>query len=183
MKIVIIGIGKLGKLLTKNFSFDKHDITIIDKHQEIVEDIVNEFDVMGYTGNGASLNALIEANATNADLLIACTSDDELNILCCIVAKKIGIRQTIARVRNPEYASQVSIMSEELNISFTVNPELDAASEISRILQFPSAIKMETFANNKVDLAEIKLDKNSHLVNKSLKEIKERYPKTFSMRG
>ncbi len=176
MKIVIIGIGKLGKLLTKNFALDKHDITIIDRHPEIVEDTVNEFDVMGYTGNGASLNSLIEANATNADLLIASTSDDELNILCCVVAKKIGIRQTIARVRNPEYTSQVSIMSQELNISFTVNPELDAASEISRILQFPSAIKMETFANNKVDLAEIKLDKNSHLINKSLKEIKERYP-------
>ncbi len=176
MKIVIIGIGKLGKLLTKNFSLDKHDITIIDRHQEIVEDTVNEFDVMGYTGNGASLNSLMEANCSNADLLIACTSDDELNILSCIVAKKIGIRQTIARVRNPEYASQVSIMSDELNISFTVNPELDAASEISRILRFPSAIKMETFANNKVDLAEIKLDAKSHLVNKSLKEIKEKFP-------
>lgn len=176
MKIVIIGIGKLGKLLTKNFSLDKHDITVIDRHQEIVEDIVNEFDVMGYTGNGASLNALTEANCANSDLLIACTSDDELNILSCIVAKKIGIKQTIARVRNPEYTSQVSTMSQELNISFTVNPELDAASEISRILRFPSAIKMETFANNKVDLAEIKIEPSSHLVNKSLKDIREKYP-------
>ena len=168
MNIVIIGAGKIGKTLTEHLSNENHDIIIIDKNPSVINDIVNQYDVRGFCGNGASYETQINAGIIGADLIIASTSSDEVNILCCLVAKKIGIKKTIARVRNPEYAKQVILMREELGISMTFNPEADAADEIARILLFPSANKVETFANSKVYVVETKLNKNSPLIGKSL---------------
>ena len=175
MNIAIIGLGKFGKELTENLSLAKHNITVVDTKAQIIEEMVNQYDVIGYVGNGASYQTQINASLNKADVLIATTSTDETNILCCLVAKKLGIKHTIARIRNPEYAIQTQFMSEELGIDVTLNPDLDTAHEIFRILRFPSAIKSEAFANGKVDMVEIKIDKDSLLCNKSLVEIAEKY--------
>ncbi len=168
MNIVIIGAGKVGKTLTEHLSNENHDIIIIDKNPTVINDIVNQYDVRGFCGNGASYETQINAGIIGSDLIIASTSSDEVNILCCLVAKKIGIKKTIARVRNPEYAKQVILMRDELGISMTFNPEADAADEIARILLFPSANKVETFANSKVYVVETKINSNSPLIGKSL---------------
>lgn len=175
MNIVIIGAGKIGKTLTEHLSNENHDVIIIDKNPNVINDIVNQYDVRGFCGNGASYDTQINAGIIGADLIIASTSSDEVNILCCLVAKKIGIKKTIARVRNPEYAKQVILMREELGINMTFNPEADAADEISRILLFPSANKVETFANSKVYVVETKLNKNSPLIGKSLASFRSKY--------
>lgn len=175
MKIVIIGDGKVGRTITEHLAKEGHDVVVIDNNPKVIEECVNTFDVKGICGNGASYNVQKEAGVAGAGLLIAVTSSDELNILCCLVAKKMGVGQTIARVRNPDYSSQMYIMRDELGLSMIVNPELDAAREISRILRFPSAIKLDSFANGKVDLVEIKIDEKSPLVGKSLYSIHGKY--------
>ena len=175
MNIVIAGIGKFGKELVAHLSKDNHNITVIDNKPSVIEEMVNLCDVMGISGNGASYNILKDASTNKADLFIATTGIDEVNILSCMVAKKLGAKQTIARIRNPEYASQAQLMRNELGISLTLNPDLDTANEIFRIIRFPSAIKVETFANGKVDLVEIKVEKDSALVNKSLIDISVKY--------
>ena len=175
MNIVIAGIGKFGKELVAHLSKDNHNITVIDNKPSVIEEMVNLYDVMGISGNGASYNILKDASVNKADLFIATTGTDEVNILSCMVAKKLGAKQTIARIRNPEYASQAQLMRNELGISLTLNPDLDTANEIFRIIRFPSAIKVETFANGKVDLVEIKVEKDSALVNKSLIDISVKY--------
>lgn len=174
MNIVIAGVGKYGKELTKELANENHNIIIIDNKVGLVEDIVNQFDVMGYFGNAASYDVQVEAGVNNADLFIATTGSDETNILCCLVAKKLGARMTIARLRNPEYAKQAQIMQNELGISFTVNPYLDTASEIFRILRFPAANKVETFANGRVNLVETRIDAASELADKTLADIKNK---------
>ena len=179
MNVVIVGIGKFGKLLTKHLSEENHNVICIDSKQSIIDSVVNEFDVMGYVGNGASYQTLMDASVSTYDLLIATTPNDETNILCCLVAKKIGIKQTIARVRDPEYSVQAQMMHSELGINETLNPDLDTANEIFRIMRFPSALKVETFANGKVDLVEIKLDSKSPLIGKSLIQIRERFNLTI----
>ncbi len=175
MNIVIAGIGKFGRELVEHLSKENHNIIIVDTKSSIIEDVVNQYDVLGYCGNGASYLTQLNANVNKADLLIATTSTDETNILCCLVAKKLGVKQTIARIRNPEYALQAQLMSNELGISMTLNPDLDTAREIFRILRFPSALKVESFANGKVDLVEIKIEKDSLLNNRSLVEIRDKY--------
>jgi len=175
MDIVIVGIGKFGKELTANLSKENHNITIIDNKPSIIESVVNQYDVMGYCGNAASYTTQKEAYVNKADLFIATTSSDETNILCCLVAKKLGVKRTIARIRNPEYATQVQLMQNELGISLTLNPDLDTAHEIYRTIRFPSAVKVESFANGKVDLVETVVTKDSLICNKSLAEIKEKY--------
>ena len=175
MNIVIAGLGKFGHELIEHLSKEGHNITIIDTKANIVEEYVNRYDVMGIVGNAASYDIQRDANVSKADLFLATTSTDELNILCCLVAKKLGAKQTITRLRNPEYGKQVQLMRNELGITLSLNPDLDTAREIFRIMRFPSAIQVETFANGKVDLVEIKLDKKSALVNKSLFEIANKY--------
>ena len=175
MNIVIAGLGKFGKELTEHLSKEGHNITVIDNKSNVVEDIVNRYDVMGIVGNAASYDIQKDAKVSKSDLFIATTATDELNILCCLVAKKLGAKQTITRLRNPEYGKQAQLMRNELGITLTLNPDLDTAREIFRTMRFPSAIQVETFANGKVDLVEIKLDKKSVLVNKSLIEISNKY--------
>lgn len=163
MRIIIVGNGKVGSTLAEQLSSEGHDVVIIDKNQQNVDNSVNTLDIMGVCGNGASYRVLLEADVSRADLLIACTSQDEINLLCCLVAKKLGARHTIARVRNPEYSDQLVFMRDELGLSLSINPERAAASELFKVLKFPSAIKIESFSNNRVEIAEIKLREGSPL--------------------
>lgn len=163
MNIVIVGGGKVGGALAAQLSAENHDVAVIDSLSERSSMLSNTLDVITICGNGASYTVQKEAGVENADLLIAATGADEINMLCCIVAKKIGARHTIARVRNPEYHQQMFFLREELGLSLAINPEQAAASEISRILRFPSAIKVEPFAKGKVELVEFRLREESPL--------------------
>ena len=171
MKIVIVGDGKVGLTLTEQLSAEGHDLVIIDRNQQVLQDSQEAYDVMVVNGNGASMHVLKEAGADSADLLIAATSADELNMLCCITAKKMGCRHTIARVRNPDYHRQLSFLKEELGLSMTINPEAAAAREIFHILQFPSSINRDFFAKGQVEVVEFKLRAKCPAVGQSLMEL------------
>lgn len=171
MNIVIVGDGKVGATLVEHLSQEDHNIVVIDRDQKIVEQMVNNFDVMGICGNGASYDVQMEAGVDTARLFVAATSSDELNILCCLVAKKIGARHTIARVRNPEYLQQLMFFKEKLGLSMVVNPEYDAANEIAKVLSFPNAINIETFSRDSVDLAELKISQNNPLCDMMISDI------------
>ena len=175
MKIVIVGDGKVGYTLTEQLSKEGHDIVVIDSSDKALQNSINILDVMGIKGNGASYPVQMEAGVPDADLLIAATSTDEQNILCCMLAKKLGARHTIARVRNPEYAEQLVLLKNELGLSLSINPELTAAVEISRILRFPSAVNIETFGRGRAELVEIKIDENSPLNGQSLATLRDRF--------
>lgn len=152
MKIIIVGCGKVGTTLAEQLNRENHDITLIDTNEEAIQNISDSADVMGVTGNGAVYQVQMEAGIQDADLLIATTNSDELNMLCCLIAKKAGNCHTIARIRNPEYSSEIRYIREELNLSLAINPELAAAREIARLLRFPSAIKIEPFAKGRIEL-------------------------------
>lgn len=168
MKIVIVGDGKVGQALTGRLAEEGHEVLVIDSSPQALRTSVEVHDVMGISGNGASYAVQKEAGVAEADLLIAATSGDELNLLCCMVAKKLGVRHTIARVRNPDYADQLVLMKEEFGLSMTVNPELAAAREIARMLRFPSALKLDSFARGQVELVEIKVKEDSPLLGQAL---------------
>ena len=166
MKIIIVGCGKVGATLAEQLSNEGNDIVIVDKDAEKVQDISNACDIMGVVGSGSSHNVQLEAGIREANLLIAVTGSDELNLLCCLIAKKAGNGcQTIARVRNPEYSQEVRFIREELGMAMVINPEQAAASEMARILRFPSAIKIETFANGHIELLQFRIGANSVLNN------------------
>ena len=168
MKVIIVGDGKVGLTLTEQLSVEGHDLVVIDSNAEVLQDALETFDVMVVSGNGASLHVLREAEAQNADLLIAATSLDEINLLSCMTAKKMGCGRTIARVRNPEYKEQIAHFGQEFGISMVINPEEAAAREIYHILQFPSSIKREFFARSKIELVELKVPATSPVVGQPL---------------
>ena len=163
MKIIVLGAGKVGKTLIKHMSNEDHDIIVVDQNATKVEEVVNQFDVIGVVGNGGSYDILMEAGAQDANLIICVTTSDELNILAGLMAKKMGTKHTIARVRNPDYSSQRDFMRNQIGYSMIVNPELEAASEIRRVLSFPSAVKVDTFSRGKVELAEFFVEDHSRL--------------------
>ena len=175
MNIIIVGNGKVGVSLTRQLAKEGHDIIVIDKNPKVIEETVNDFDVMGIVGNGASYDIQKQAGVEKADLLIAVTQTDELNMLCCLLAKKMGCRHSIARVRTPEYSKQLDFMRAGFGISMLVNPEFEAANEIARILRFPSAIKLEPFAGGRVELAEIAIAEGNELIGKPIHIIHEKY--------
>ena len=152
MKIIVVGCGKVGAALTAQLAREHHDISVIDVDSRVLMDISNNYDVMGVIGNGASRAVQMEAGVAGADLLVAATDSDELNLLCCLIAKKAGGCNTVARVRNPVYTGEIDFIKEELGLSLTVNPEFAAATEAARVLRFPSAVQIETFAKGKVEL-------------------------------
>ena len=164
MKIIIIGDGKVGAALAAQLSGENHDVTIIDPNLDALSESASRLDVMVVSGNGASLPILRAAGAEEADLVIAATSRDEMNLLACLTAKKLGVKNTIARIRNPEYADQLVEMREELGLSLTVNPEQAAAQEAYHLLQFPSFLKRDSFAKGRVEIVAIPVDKDSKLV-------------------
>jgi len=141
MQIIIVGCGKVGRTLAEQLQEEESDITLIDVSSSVITSLQDDIDAMGIVGNGASINILMEAGIENADILIAVTGSDEMNLLCCLIAQKTGHCQTIARVRNPIYANEISFIKKRLGVTMIINPELAAAQEISRLLRFPSAIK------------------------------------------
>ncbi|WP_251449263.1 Trk system potassium transporter TrkA [Vermiculatibacterium agrestimuris] len=163
MNIIIVGDGKVGAALAAQLSTEGHDVTIIDSNPLVLSQSAEQFDVMAVTGNGASMATLREAGVERAEVLIAATSRDELNLLTCLTAKKLGAKHTIARIRNPEYSDQLIAMREELGLSLTVNPEQAAAHEAYQLLQFPSFLKRESFTRGRVEIVAIPVDEHSKL--------------------
>lgn len=168
MKIVIIGLGSIGKTILKDLSGEGHTITIIDEDKSRIEKLIERYDVLGVVGNGASMDIQNEAGVADVDLVIALTRSDELNILACLVAKKVGAKNTIARVRNPDYRKQIAQMKEDLGISMVVNPERETASEIFNIINLPSVAQIEHFAEGKVSLVEVVVQKGCALIGETL---------------
>lgn len=164
MNIIIVGDGKVGAALATQMSAEGHDVTIIDSNPQVLSDSAERLDIMAVIGNGASMETLRSAGVERADVLIAATSRDELNLLTCLTAKKLGAKQTIARVRNPEYSDQLVAMQDELGLSMTVNPEQAAAQEAYQLLQFPSFLKRDAFAKGRVEIVSIPVGKDSKLV-------------------
>lgn len=173
MNIIIIGGGKVGKTLTEQLSNEeKHDITVIDLNRTVLQGIVNTYDVMGIAGNGSSFSVLQEAGIDVADILIAVTNSDELNLLCCVIAKKSRSKiATIARVRSHSYFKEISYLRESLGIAMIINPELMAATEIARLLRFPNAIEISTFVKGRVELMTFRLFENNPMNQMSLSHV------------
>ena len=171
MKIIIVGCGKVGVTLADKLNGENHDIVLIDLNAEKLRAITDSIDVMGVAGNGAVYQTQIEAGIQEADLMIATTNSDELNMLCCLIAKKAGNCHTIARIRNPEYSSEIHYFQEELNLSLAINPELAAANEIAKLLRFPSAIKIDTFAKGRLELLKFRIPERSSLDGMKILEV------------
>lgn len=171
MEIIIVGCGKVGSSLAEVLSTKEHNVTIIDTREAIINDLTNDFDVMGIVGNCLQTSILEEANIDKANIFIATTDSDEVNILSCLIAKKMKARHCIARVRNPEFNKQLVFMREELGISMMINPDYTAANEIAKMLRYPTAIKIESFARGRVELAEIRIGEGSILNNTALFEL------------
>ncbi|MCR5356442.1 MAG: Trk system potassium transporter TrkA [Lachnospiraceae bacterium] len=163
LHIIIVGCGKVGSTLVEILSNEGNDITIIDKDPAIIESLTNTFDVMGIEGNGASFTTQEEAGIKKADLMIAVTNSDELNLLCCTVAKQVGNCATIARVRTPEYNKEVQYLTEQLGLAMIINPEYEVAKEISRILYLPSALEVSSFAHGQAELIKYKISEDNPL--------------------
>lgn len=154
MKIVIIGDGKVGYKLAKQLSSEKYDIILIDNNEEKLRKSIERMDVFCVAGEGGSVEVQQRADVPHADLVIACTSTDECNMLSCLIARRLGARHTIARVRNPIYYKQIDFLKKDLHLSMVVNPELIVAGDITRLLLFPDASKVETFVKGRVELVE-----------------------------
>ena len=168
MKIVIIGLGTIGKTILKNLVNEDHTITIIDEDKDKVESLIEKYDVSGVVGNGASMDIQKEAGVKGADLAIVLTESDELNIFTCLVAKKLGVKNTITRVRNPDYSKQIMDMKDELGISMIVNPERDTASEIFNLINLPSIGQVDHFGNGRALLFEIVAEEGCSLIGHTL---------------
>ncbi len=173
MNIIIAGCGKVGSTLAEQLSREGHDITVIDQRADVVKHVTDTADVRGVAGNGASYNIQKEAGIGEADLLIAVTDADEVNLLCCLIAKKAGGCKTIARVRNPIYHQEIGHIKGELGLSMVINPEFAASSEIARLLRFPSAIEINTFAKGRIELLRFRVEAGSLLDGRKLKDITE----------
>ena len=171
MKIISVGCGKIGTTLAEQLSSEHHDLVVIDTNPQKIQQLSESIDVMGIVDNGASINVLSDAGIEDAHLLIAVTGSDELNLLCCVIAKKVSKCHTIARVRNPLYNKERNFIRKSLGITMIINPELASAIEISRLLRFPSAIELDTFAKGRVELLKFKLLPEFRLSGMSVMEI------------
>ncbi len=171
MNIVIIGDGKVGYKLAQELSEENYDVVILDNNEERLKETINKLDISCVCGDGVSVEAQRDAGVPNADLVITCMSTDELNMLSCLISKRLGAKHTIARVRNPIYYQQIDILKEDLHLSMVINPELAIADEIARGLIFPSANKVETFVKGRVDLVEIPLREGNPIIGTGLADI------------
>lgn len=171
LKIIIVGCGKVGISLVEQLVHEGHDITIIDTNSKKISGISNLYDVMGICGNGASYTTQLEAGIIEADLFIAVTASDELNLLCCTIAKQVGDCAAIARVRTPDYSHEVNYLREKLGLAMIINPELEAALETARILYLPSALDVNSFAHGQADLVKFQIPEGSSLHNKTLVDL------------
>ncbi|MDE6663633.1 MAG: Trk system potassium transporter TrkA [Lachnospiraceae bacterium] len=174
MQIIVVGCGNVGSTLTEQLSSEGHNITVIDVDNRKLQNLVNSNDVMGVIGNGVSFAVQKEAGVEHAHLLIAVTGSDEVNLLCCLIARKTGGCHTIARVRNPIYSMEIGYIKEELGLSMIVNPEFTAAQEMARLLKFPSAITIDTFTKGRVEVVKYRVGADSVLCDQSLQQINSR---------
>ncbi len=168
MKIVIIGLGNIGRAILRSLSDEGHTITIIDENKEKVEKLIEKHDVFGIVGNGACMEIQNEAKMKDADLAIALTASDELNVFACLVAKRLGVKNTIARVRNPAYRTQIMEMKDMLGISMIINPEKQTSDVMHNLISLPSIAKVDYFAKGRVLLVEIVAEKGCALIGESL---------------
>ena len=173
MDIIIVGGGKVGSALAEELCSD-NNVTVIEKNEARITAMVNDFDIMGIAGNCLQTSVLTEANVQKCNIFIAVTGLDEVNILSCLIAKKMGARHCIARVRSPEFDKQLVFMRDELGISMMINPDYIAANEIAKVLRYPEAINIESFAKGRVDLAEIRITSGSILENITLSQLSRR---------
>lgn len=171
MNIIIVGCSQVGETLAEQLVNEDNNITMVDLSSEKIKDITARYDVMGIVGNGATHQTQLDAGIDGADLFIAVTDSDELNLLCCMIAKKTGDCRVIARVISPEYSTEAAYLKNELGLEMIINPELESAKEIARILRFPSAMKIETFSGGKVELLTFKLPEKSPMVDMLLKDV------------
>lgn len=163
LNIIIVGCGKVGSTLIEQLCREGHDITIIDQNQQKIQEITNQYDIMGLVGNGASYSVQMEAGIENTDLFIAVTGSDELNLLCCTIAKRVGECSAIARVRTPDYSQEIGYLREKLGLAMIINPELEAAREVARILYLPTALEVNSFAHGQAELIKFKIPKGNTL--------------------
>lgn len=163
LRIIIVGCGKVGRTLVEQLSQEGHDITIVDRDGQKAQALANLYDIMGVQGNGASYGVLKEAGIENADLLIAVTQSDELNLLCCTVGKQVANCAAIARVRTPDYSREVGYLREKLGLAMIINPEMEAAAEAARILYLPTALEIDSFAHGQADLIKFKVPEGNVL--------------------
>ena len=171
LKIIIIGCGKVGRTLVEQLSQEGHDITIIDKNRERISQLANLYDVMGLVGNGASYNIQKEAGIGNADLIIAVTGSDELNLLCCTIATQVGNCAAIARVRTPDYSQEADYLREKLGLALIINPEYEAARDMARILYLPSSLEVTGFAHGQAELIKYAIPENSLMDGIAIKDL------------
>lgn len=175
MNIIIVGCGKVGETLACELTKEGNNITVVDKDAEIVGRLCARYDVMGVVGNGATTDVQREAGIDDADLFIAVTGSDELNLLCCVIARKRGGCQTVARVKSPDYSTEASYLKDEIGLAMVINPEEAVAEEIARLLRFPSAINIDTFAKGTVEIVTFRLPEESPLVGLSVKDVIARF--------
>ncbi|MBQ7356705.1 MAG: Trk system potassium transporter TrkA [Clostridia bacterium] len=175
MKIIIVGCGRVGESLAAQLNEEGNDIVVVDQSAAKVKAVANKYDLLGVIGNGATHTTLTEAGIRTADLLIAVTGSDELNLLCCIMARRTSRCRTIARVKSPDYAADSDYLKHELGLAMVINPDYAAAKEIARVLNFPSAITIETFVKGRVELLKFRLPEGSALAGQSVKEAIVKY--------
>lgn len=173
MNIIIAGDGKVGSMLTRQLSSEGYDVTVIDSNSQVLQSSVERYDVISVHGNCASMNVLLQAGVKDANLLIAATSQDEINLLCCTTAHSLNPKlHTIARIRNPEYTDQIYQMRDIFGLSMIINPEDQAASEIERLLKYPGFLRRDTFAKGRTEIVELRVDAGSKLCNVGLMDLR-----------
>lgn len=175
LRIIIVGCGKVGRTLVEQLGKEGHDITIVDKNRERISQVSNIYDVMGIAGNGASYKILQEAGIDDADLIIAVTGSDELNLLCCTIATQVGNCAAIARVRTPEYSQEAKYLRDKLGLALIINPELEAAIEMAHILHLPSSLEVTNFAHGQAQLIKYEIPEGSILDGTKLMDLGTRH--------
>ena len=176
LKIIIVGCGKVGSTLVEQLVSEGHDITVIDNNTQKIEELTNLYDIMGVVGNGASFSVQMDAGIETTDLLIAVTGSDELNLLCCTIAKQAGDCAAIARVRTPDYSQEVGYLREKLGLAMIINPEMEAATEIARILYLPTALEVSPFAHGQAELIQFKIPEGNILDGITLAQLSSKVP-------
>jgi len=171
MRILVVGDGKVGHSLAENLAREEHSVIIVDQNEEVLHRSEDMLDVMCVRGNGANAQTLMDAEVDKADIVIAATTSDETNMLCCLMAKRLGAKHAIARIRDPEYNESLNLLQHELGIDLAINPERATALEISRLLRFPFASNIESFAKGRVELVEFRAQENDVVVGTPLRDL------------
>lgn len=180
MNIIVVGCGKIGTAIVSSLVNEGHNVTALDENSDVISEITNVYDAMGVCGNGADCEALEEARVDKCDILVAVTGSDELNMLSCFLAKKMGAKNTVARIRNPEYNDRsLSFMRQQLDLSMSINPELLMAQELHNLLKIPSAFKVEYFSRRNLEMIEVRLKSDSELAGKKISKIRDKEKQNF----